>query len=92
MWDEVGIIRSGASLNRAGEKLKKMQWVLSEPIENIPLTQIREAFETRNLLTVAIAMIKVAMRRKESIGAHFREDFPLTSPIPSHSSFKWEPI
>ena len=91
MWDDVGIIRSNASLFRAGEKIKKMQWILSESLESIPAAQFRQVFETRNLLTAALAVLKAAQTRKESIGAHFNEDFPLESSHPAdHFSFEWK--
>ena len=36
-----------------------------------------EEFELRNLLHVALVITNMALRRKESIGAHFRSDSPV---------------
>ena len=35
-----------------------------------------EAWETTNLLTVASALVQAALRREETRGAHWRDDFP----------------
>ncbi len=68
MWKEVGIIRSQCSLKRAVEKWGRWRWVLSNPALS------RLACETKNMLWTAAAMIESALRRNESIGAHFLED------------------
>ncbi|MEM9568044.1 MAG: succinate dehydrogenase/fumarate reductase flavoprotein subunit [Cyanobacteria bacterium P01_E01_bin.34] len=39
-------------------------------------TELTEAWELRNLMTVGAAIMKGAMHRKESRGAHSREDYP----------------
>ncbi len=70
MWNNVGIIRSAASLERATKKIQECAWVLSEQALS------RLALETRNLVIVAEAIITSARARKESIGAHFLEDSP----------------
>jgi L-aspartate oxidase len=69
MWNDVGIIRSAESLERATKKIKECAWVISEQVLS------RLALETRNLVIVAEAIITAARARKESIGAHFLEDF-----------------
>ncbi|SRR5579884_542310 len=80
MWNNVGIIRSETSLLEAMEKWKSWSWVLKKPALS------RLAIETRNMLLASAAMMEAALRREESIGAHYREDFPAsdTGASPDH--------
>ncbi len=93
MWNDVGIIRSEASLDRAAKKLQAMQWIVSTPIETIPPPSLREMLETRNMVIVASTLIAAAKRRKESLGAHFREDSP-KGPCgpPYHIALTWDMV
>lgn len=70
MWNNVGIIRSGSSIQKGIKKWKEWRWVLASPALSRP------AMETRNMLWLSAALMESAFRRKESIGAHFRSDFP----------------
>ena len=72
MWDNVGIIRNETRLQAAQEELDYMK-------EQFPYTYKcpdRSRYEMRNMLTVASLIVKFALNRKESRGAHYREDFP----------------
>ena len=73
MWDKVGIIRSGKSLKEAAGVLATWESRLSEPID-------RPSYELNNLVLCARLMTEAALLREESRGAHFRTDFPQTSP------------
>jgi L-aspartate oxidase len=47
------------------------------------LAQVRPntaSWEATNLLTVASALVVAALRREETRGCHWREDFPAASP------------
>ncbi len=77
MWNNVGIIRSETSLMEAIERWKGSGWVLKKPALS------RLALETRNMLIASAAMMEAALRRKESIGAHYRGDFPSPNKGPS---------
>ena len=73
MWDKVGIIRSGKSLKEAAGILATWESFLSQPGD-------RPSYELNNLVLCARLMTEAALLRKESRGAHFRTDFPRTSP------------
>lgn len=63
MWERVGILRSGQSLQRAIREF--------EQISASSLT-----VSSRNFVTVALLIARAAMWREESRGGHFRTDFP----------------
>ncbi|BDZ52002.1 hypothetical protein GCM10025867_42430 [Frondihabitans sucicola] len=68
MWDAAGVERSGARLALAAESLAAA---------GRPTADTVEALETANLLDVARLVVKGALAREESRGAHFRSDFPV---------------
>ena len=79
MQDLVGIVRKEEELLRALEELKKIRMRSC----TVRVTGNREynagwhtALDLDHLLTVSEAITKAAIERKESRGAHFREDFP----------------
>ncbi len=73
MWDKVGIIRSGKSLREAAGILATWESLLPQPSD-------RPSYELNNLVLCARLMTEAALLREESRGAHFRTDFPRTSP------------
>jgi L-aspartate oxidase len=73
MWDKVGIIRSGEGLEEAAGILATWENLLSQPSD-------RPSYELNNLVLCARLVTEAALLRKESRGAHFRVDFPQTSP------------
>lgn len=75
MWNAAGIERSAAGLEAAAEQLD--QWRASG--------STKQDIETANLLGLARALVAAALARRESRGAHFREDFPDTSTSFQHS-------
>jgi L-aspartate oxidase len=68
MWDAVGIERSGEGLREAAQRLERAG-VDGKSVEDL---------ETANLLQIARVVVKAALAREESRGAHFRTDFPET--------------
>ena len=82
MWRRVGIIRCEDSLQKAIDQWQQWRSFLKAS----PTSRL--AMETRNMLWAAATMIESALRRRESIGAHFREDFPSRSEAqpPEHIS------
>ena len=78
MQDLVGIVRREEEMQRALEGLGKL-W---ERARKVAVYGHREynpgwhtAIDLKNLLTVSEAITRAAIERKESRGAHFREDF-----------------
>jgi len=76
MWERAGIIRSQQSLAAAQAELTQLR------DENLPKIygkkpyEVREALEAINLFSVASLVVKAALVRKESRGAHYRADYP----------------
>ncbi len=70
MWNNAGIIRTGRSLEHARENLE----ALSREIVNHGAT--RRELELANMLDTGRLIVSSAIERKESAGAHYREDFP----------------
>ncbi len=84
MWDKVGIVRSGEGLARAVDILSAWQQSLSQATD-------RPSYELSNMVLNARLMSEAALLREESRGAHFRTDFPETSPDwQKHIVFKIE--
>ncbi|MEW6110334.1 MAG: L-aspartate oxidase [Nitrospirota bacterium] len=69
MWERVGIIRCSESLGEAKEKL--LSW--KRITEKTYLT--RNELELKNMITVASIIVEAALKRKGSVGAHYRSDY-----------------
>jgi succinate dehydrogenase/fumarate reductase flavoprotein subunit len=79
MADEVGPFRTAAKLERALAAIDEMTRALGErPAgDNVAFDLRRlEWFDLRNMLLVARTVAMAALARRESRGAHQREDFP----------------
>ncbi len=76
MWRDVGIVRTGATLERALDQLAQICPRVAHP-------QTRRAFEARNIHLVGTLVARAALAREESRGAHYRLDFP------SHNDVKF---
>jgi L-aspartate oxidase len=72
MWSAAGIERSGGELAVAAEQLGAWRGVTSAESNDVM------ALETANLLELARVLVSSALARRESRGAHFREDYPET--------------
>lgn len=72
MWNNVGIIRNQNKLLNAKKEIEYMkeQFAYTYKCPN------RSHYELRNMLTIAELIVEFALNRKESRGAHCREDFP----------------
>jgi succinate dehydrogenase/fumarate reductase flavoprotein subunit len=82
MWEKVGPFRTGAKLSEALERIDQMERQLAElkvGSEGRFNLDLQDWFELRAMLTTAKAVVASALARKESRGAHQREDFPHSS-------------
>jgi L-aspartate oxidase len=69
MWHDAGLLRDAKGLMSADEAIRGME---DETLKGIG----RPMVELRNLQTVAALIVRSALARKESRGAHYRNDFP----------------
>ncbi|MDP1559919.1 MAG: fumarate reductase/succinate dehydrogenase flavoprotein subunit, partial [Pirellulaceae bacterium] len=79
MQDKVGIVRTESEMLEALEEIQK----LKEKAKSVSAPGNRQynpgwhtALDLRNLLTVSEAVARAAVLRKESRGAHTRDDYP----------------
>jgi succinate dehydrogenase / fumarate reductase, flavoprotein subunit len=79
MQDLVGIVRQEREMLQALERIQQMK----ERAERVGVSGNREynpgwhtAIDLHNLLTVSEIVTRAALERKESRGAHFRDDYP----------------
>lgn len=70
MWENAGIVRSEAGLSNALRVLDDIQLIT----RNSRVYASKEGYELRNSLITAKLIAEAALNRKNSIGAHFRED------------------
>ncbi|MBA7685252.1 L-aspartate oxidase [subsurface metagenome] len=73
LWDNAGIIRNQEGLTEAARTLAAWQKSLSS-------TTDRPSYELSNLVLTGRLLTEAALFREESRGAHFRSDFPRSSP------------
>jgi L-aspartate oxidase len=68
-WNDLGIVRSGAGLERAIDRLSSVRWMPS-------VQAARQLHELRGMHTVALLIARCALARRESRGGHCRSDYP----------------
>jgi L-aspartate oxidase len=78
MWAKVGLVRTGDSLKKAVDQIQ--QW--SQKLSAAPFN--RPGLETRNMVQVGHSIAEAALWRTNSVGAHYREDFPF------HRGLAWK--
>jgi L-aspartate oxidase len=69
MWNDVGIVRSRESLQRAITQLDAIK-------ANLPQGTCRRCCEAANIWQTGLLIAKSALARLESRGAHYRLDYP----------------
>jgi fumarate reductase (CoM/CoB) subunit A len=81
MWDKVAIIRNEKGLKDALDQLNILKRKLNymDVRNHIHYNkELQDALEVTNMIETAICTVKSALIRKESRGAHYREDYPET--------------
>jgi succinate dehydrogenase/fumarate reductase flavoprotein subunit len=79
MWEKAGPFRTGHQLSSALKRIVQMQGELPSLRINSRggfNLDLQDWFELRAMLATAAAIVKSALARTESRGAHQREDFP----------------
>jgi succinate dehydrogenase/fumarate reductase flavoprotein subunit len=78
MWEDGGIIREEKGLSRALGAVKDIQNEASTSSSKSELNgkELLDLIELRSAARVATLILEAALMRRESRGAHFREDFP----------------
>jgi len=84
MWNRVGIVRDHSSLTDALTVLEKWKSLTTAPVVS------QQEGEFKNRVTVASMIVRAALLRKHSIGAHHRSDDPKpgTRSEPRHIAFR----
>jgi L-aspartate oxidase len=67
MWRRAGLFRTREGLTEAVDTLERV---------DVPDGRTTESCRHRNLVTIARLIARAALRREESRGGHFRQDFP----------------
>ena len=74
MWQQAGLVRSDASLRPAVVQLSAWRAAIATARDRTPAD--RELRRVASLVTVGLLIARAALRREESRGGHYREDFP----------------
>lgn len=74
MWNYAGILRDENSLLKGLDEIYKLKSEFRRDVKCLN----KDEYEYRNMLCVAQLIIKSALKRHESRGAHYRVDFPET--------------
>lgn len=100
LWEKGGIIRDEVGLKEALEAIKEIKSESENVNSTIDPKKIQRSLELRQAIRVADMILKGALRRKESRGAHYREDFPdlddqnwrghLQVHLSQEGGFEWE--
>ena len=82
MWDCAGIVRNEIDLKRAEVEINKLKHEFKRDKKCLN----KDEYEYRNMLTISSLIVRAAILRKESRGAHCRSDYSVTNTEAVHSS------
>lgn len=81
MWDKVGIVRSPAKMEEAGEELSYLQSALHSALGGIPSRNVLgEYLKVRNVLDASLSVQRSAVNNPRSIGGHYVVADPVSRP------------
>ena len=72
MWQNAGIVRTQSGLNNALRVIDDITLIS----RNLRFYSTKDGYELRNSIIAAKLIVEAALRRENSIGAHYREDMP----------------
>lgn len=73
MWENVGIIRNGKSLQKAEKEIEKLR---KQALYAKTKEDMQTCIEAEAMIRVALVIVTAALFRKESRGSHYRTDYP----------------
>jgi L-aspartate oxidase len=87
MWKDAGIVRTRAGMTGAIKALEALAPRVASP-------HSRRAWEAANLRLAGLLVVRAALGREESRGAHYRTDYPFhdDKKFLKHSVFKGETL
>ena len=96
MTTKIGIFRKGADMESAVAELEDLyKKSFQVPVKDVvgPNPELIYAYRTQKMLRVALSVACGALNRKESRGAHYREDYPVRNDIDwlSRTLATWKP-
>lgn len=84
MWENVGIFRNEKFLSQALKDIEQIEREFNRPDYCVSI----EEYELRNMLITSKLVVKSALQRKESRGAHYRTDYLQIDNTATHSEVK----
>jgi L-aspartate oxidase len=82
MTARVGVLRTRAGLATAIQRLDELTATTADVVG-------QDAWETTNLVTVSALLAEAALRREETRGSHWREDFPERDDVSQSGHHDW---
>ena len=80
MWEKAGVIREGGKMKAALDSLEALGKEAEQNLAIFPgrgyNRELIDAFELFHMISVSSLILRAALTREESRGAHYRQDFP----------------
>ncbi|KZE39113.1 fumarate reductase [Bhargavaea cecembensis] len=76
LWYHANVVRSESGLTAALDEIRKLEQAVDLPLLFSRPDKRQLAFKARNFLMLSRVLLLAMLERKESRGAHYREDYP----------------